>query len=370
MNFETNHHFKISITLALLLASSVFPTMASSQTSMDAYLKNVRNRIQESWKSFDRKGQVSAHVVFEICKNGDLKNVQVIRTTGNENTAETAKLAVKYATPFGPPPTLKPSINVAVVLGPDYLYPSHAATHSANRTNSVSAPLKSSVNRSQGFLALSAPSNSSPASIRVLREELAFKTIKLGITIDEFKSLSFSGLRPPEFGQEGVARVSTDEAGIGQKPWSPYPGLVRGKFYESRTAMYRGDPSMQTLSEASLSVSGVMCESDFEFIQDDSATYRLAEIDFKLKSREYSLVKAGLLGRYGKPSIEERDKVQNRMGAQYEDETLKWIFSNGEIELQRFFPDLDSSLLQYKYGPLIKQLRHIKRLDRDPSADL
>lgn len=63
---------------------------------------------------------------------------------------------------------------------------------------------------------------------------------------------------------------------------------------------------------------------------------RLIELGMPFNSEKYDEITEVLTARYGEPASTVRDQIQNRLGANFTNETKKWPFADGELALERY----------------------------------
>lgn len=79
-------------------------------------------------------------------------------------------------------------------------------------------------------------------------------------------------------------------------------------------------------------------------------------IEARFSSNGYEIVKLALLDKYGKPSSTSESQVQNKMGASFTNEVVKWSAADGaEIRLERYAPDLSVSTITVLSGEAMKR---------------
>jgi colicin import membrane protein len=68
------------------------------------YEKIVRSRIKEAWRWFNTNTALITQVAFEIEPDGLVKNVRVVKSSGDGSFDDSVVRAVTKASPLPPPP--------------------------------------------------------------------------------------------------------------------------------------------------------------------------------------------------------------------------------------------------------------------------
>jgi colicin import membrane protein len=68
------------------------------------YEKIVRQRIKEAWRWYDTNSTLITVIAFEIEPDGVIKNVRLVKTSGDSNYDESVMRAAMKASPLPPPP--------------------------------------------------------------------------------------------------------------------------------------------------------------------------------------------------------------------------------------------------------------------------
>lgn len=84
--------------------------------SLSGYIRHVVRRIDESWRTYQVKEQMSATVRVSIAANGDLQKAELVESVGDREAISSALESVRYATPFGEPPISGPSLTIPVLI--------------------------------------------------------------------------------------------------------------------------------------------------------------------------------------------------------------------------------------------------------------
>jgi TonB family protein len=82
----------VCLTLAVLLAAV--------PDDFRAYLDQVRNRVESSWKCPPNSDNLQATVRFNVDRAGRVSELKVTKTSGRKNFDESVLDAVRTATPF------------------------------------------------------------------------------------------------------------------------------------------------------------------------------------------------------------------------------------------------------------------------------
>ena len=69
-------------------------------------------------------------------------------------------------------------------------------------------------------------------------------------------------------------------------------------------------------------------------------------IGFSFKSEGFEHLADALEGKYGKPDTIYTEALQNRMGAKFLNESRRWYFADGVMEIQRYASDLTKGRLE------------------------
>ncbi len=74
----------------------------SAKSIDDIYLFNMKTKIESNWINYDNKSDNSTVVNFKVDRTGTIFDVNIIRSSGNENFDKSAIMAVYKAAPFKP----------------------------------------------------------------------------------------------------------------------------------------------------------------------------------------------------------------------------------------------------------------------------
>lgn len=75
---------------------------------------------------------------------------------------------------------------------------------------------------------------------------------------------------------------------------------------------------------------------------------KLSGIEIFAKTIFFKKLTDAFTTKYGKPCKAEMPKVQNRMGASFDNIVLTWCFASGNLKAEMFGVDLDTSLITYE----------------------
>lgn len=190
-----------------------------------------------------------------------------------------------------------------------------------------------------------------------------FKGIQLGITLNEFKSLS-----PPQIARSGIDKdfvACSNEKISGYSPNLPNAtetslgainceyGRNEYTFQGSNTIRYYKSP----IVIGSLGYNTM--NAAFKFIKKNDLEPRLYEMEFEFTRDNFQSVADGLKDKFGTPKIIDTN-VQNRMGGTFPSKNLIWENQTSIITLEEKGNALDESRLTYElksYKVFIRQTR-------------
>jgi hypothetical protein len=66
-----------------------------------------------------------------------------------------------------------------------------------------------------------------------------------------------------------------------------------------------------------------------------------------------------LIGRYGNPTAEKVEQVQNRMGATFDNPVSEWQFREGTLLLERRYTDVNTGVLRF-INPVVQSETQIR----------
>jgi|AGTN01.1.fsa_nt_gi hypothetical protein len=80
----------------------------------------------------------------------------------------------------------------------------------------------------------------------------------------------------------------------------------------------------------------------------------LFSLDMGLGTGDFSNIRGMLIGKYGNPDREKMERVQNRLGAGFDNLVSEWEFKEGTLRLMMRFPDIETSWLEFD-NPTVSQ---------------
>lgn len=83
---------------------------------------------------------------------------------------------------------------------------------------------------------------------------------------------------------------------------------------------------------------GTVKVQDFFHFRKDA----LVTVHMTFRSNDFENLRGVFIEKYGKPTRDQREILQNRFGAKFENETLTWAGPNVTVTLNRFASDLES----------------------------
>ncbi len=207
--------------------------------------------------------------------------------------------------------------------------------------------------------------------------EYDFRSLKLGITLKEFKDSEVIKPKPKrELAKYpyqidmdiGSTLVCSDSIDTISKPYvSPAEknaGVISCDYRHLRkylpTQRYSG-------SIAPIQVAESLSEFyHFKFVKMlDDEQQRLSSIYFSIPSDSFQTVLDGLIMKFGRPTQTKKEMVQNRIGVQFEDMTALWENESGFILLKKYGADLQKGSLWYE---LKKYSSYMKKFEDDAKS--
>lgn len=118
---------KATLYLFLFIHFVLICQPAQAKSGVDGYIDHVRDRIEESWRTYDING-ITASVRLSINAGGEITATKLLRSTGAQTDALKTEEAIRYATPFGKPPSGKKALNLTVLFQQNRVSISNSAT--------------------------------------------------------------------------------------------------------------------------------------------------------------------------------------------------------------------------------------------------
>lgn len=187
--------------------------------------------------------------------------------------------------------------------------------------------------------------------VQVLAEPFAFRGVPLGITVAEFKKAQFPDPKYPNSkvlctGDVEFKRMRDLEA----PPINPdlrRIGVVGCAFYSptnSRGQFFRNAPDLANIGGY---------ETFYLFapmdLKDEAHRGRLYLIRISPPSNRFKTVIDAFAERYGKPAMQAKPVIKNRLGAEFEDEIAVWENEQSSVMLQKYFTSITSSLVVFTH---------------------
>lgn len=108
------------------------------------------------------------------------------------------------------------------------------------------------------------------------------------------------------------------------------------------------------------------CINAVEGVMADFYYRRLATLYWRFPHDEFSDIREGLIDKFGTHKTQ-LARIQNRMGAQFDDEILIWSSETATLELSEYVTSLDNSAVTLQDDDLS---RSFKKHDPKPSPDI
>ena len=105
----------------------------------------------------------------------------------------------------------------------------------------------------------------------------------------------------------------------------------------------------------------------FRFVY-DGRNYRLAAINVVLESQYWTVLHSPMIAKYGKPSKEDLEELQNGFGTKFTNIVSVWSNATSKIEVQRFGLGLQFTTIDFSFLPL-KTLEDKAKTDQDAAKD-
>lgn len=175
---------------------------------------------------------------------------------------------------------------------------------------------------------------------------LEFKGLRIGSSPDELKA-KYPELRCTE---PKVAAV------VERSPFKEH--WERQKIYADLQCNTVSDPRLP-LTALSNIVGHRARSFNFNFMNG-----KLERAYATISAAAFDALISGLISRYGPPSSRKYTAVQNRMGAQFQNEKLTWKEGNASIEVEKYYTDIETSIYELSsdtYWPEVER----RRTERD-----
>lgn len=175
---------------------------------------------------------------------------------------------------------------------------------------------------------------------------------RLGITLSEFKAIPY----PDQQHWPNAYPVCSDEARANDSPfWDADPPARFKKAGVVGCLFFYNDKAGGRPWGAGLGLDDLRPITRFLFIKADADSEpRLFWIVTEGPAAEYDRVMATFTTAYGKPSSQTNDAVQNRMGAVFQNTTIRWDNSVSYIEAHRYADSIQRFQINHGYKPLMK----------------
>lgn len=174
-----------------------------------------------------------------------------------------------------------------------------------------------------------------------------FKGLELGMTPSQFKAMLDIRPKylhaPSGFSVTAVSACTGDERGqmLDLPAYLAENGAVRCGWVKGTTSY--GAPVGVSVGNHGVSI------YRFSFIpKGNDLEPRLFGMEFVVSSESFYGVKSGLVQRFGEPSDIDVGEVQNRMGASFINQTVRWDNEVSAITLHQRFGTVDEGFLEYR----------------------
>jgi len=175
---------------------------------------------------------------------------------------------------------------------------------------------------------------------------------RLGITLSEFKAIPY----PDQQHWPNAYPVCSDEERIKDSNfWEANPPARFKRAGVVGCHFFYNDRSTGRPWGAGLGLDDLRPITRFLFIKADTDSEpRLFWIVTEGPAAEYDRVMATFTAAYGKPSSQTNDAVQNRMGAVFQNTTIRWDNSVSYIEAHRYADSIQRFQINHCHKPLMK----------------
>lgn len=178
------------------------------------------------------------------------------------------------------------------------------------------------------------------------------RNYKLGMTLRQFKQFPF----PDQKQHPGAYPVCSDDERSTQLDYAAArlysdaytkAGLILCKFFW-RANLSAGIPSV---FEAGLGFGDQQLDTSFYFIHDDTSVPRLFWIETKGPSDYYPIAHDLMAKAFGQSSTK-TERLQNKLGASFDNQIDTWRNAESEMELSRYSDNLNQFQLEHHLLPL------------------
>jgi len=151
----------------------------------------------------------------------------------------------------------------------------------------------------------------------------------------------------------------------GNRPGDPL-SLVRSRVEEMKRDGWRSGPYMACSGEGSQLVTNDTFEclaergsrtapSGLYFMHFEFVANRLAAIIYSFPHDDFLLVRQALVEKYGAPAKSERRTWQNRFGARFDGEVVRWSKADAYLRLSEYSDRVDDSMITMADVKLLRQ---------------
>lgn len=120
------------------------------------------------------------------------------------------------------------------------------------------------------------------------------------------------------------------------------------------------EPSFRTTTFAN-----VYCRPVFRFVKAPDGKLRLYTMQTMFYSEDWDQMREALVAKFGQPTSISSESVQNRMGAQFENDSALWESDASSLLIQKYCGDVDSSVLVLNHNQFRKLAEQQKSENRD-----
>lgn len=120
------------------------------------------------------------------------------------------------------------------------------------------------------------------------------------------------------------------------------------------------EPSFRTTTFAN-----VYCRPVFRFVKAADGKMRLYTMQAMFYSEDWDQMREALVAKFGQPTSSGSESVQNRMGAQFENDSALWESDASSLLIEKYYGDLDSSVLVLNHVPYRKLAEQHKPENKD-----
>jgi hypothetical protein len=185
-----------------------------------------------------------------------------------------------------------------------------------------------------------------------------FKSVELGVTIDQFKMIPPS-VKPPSEYELKYSRYEPINCNCFDEKIGKSPSF----------ACYWGEGKWRTSSNKITVADAPTISHKFLFAKDGDV-YRLAQIKLVLESKYWSLLPSAMKAKYGPSAKEEQETLKNALGGEFINFISIWQNSSSRIELRRFGSGLKFTTIVYTFLPLKAQIEQAEADEEKEKSSL